>query len=72
MIILIILIVYRNKQCTVTVYENNALQENVASYLLEFNYDCYCYINTDLSPKQNTTYRLEVEADGYPRCIRHR
>ena len=51
---------------TVTVYENNALQENVASYLLEFNYDCYCYINTELSPKQNTTYSLEVEADGYP------
>ena len=51
---------------TVSIYETNALQENVASYLLEFDYDCYCYINTDMSPKQNTTYRLEVEADGYP------
>ena len=51
---------------TVSIYETNALQENVASYLLEFDYDCYCYINTDLSPKQNTTYRLEVEADGFP------
>ena len=51
---------------TVSIYETNALQENVASYLLEFDYDCYCYINTELSPKQNTTYRLEVEADGYP------
>ena len=51
---------------TVSIYETNTLQENVASYLLEFDYDCYCYINTDMSPKQNTTYRLEVEADGYP------
>ena len=51
---------------TVSIYETNALQENVASYLLEFDYDCYCYINRDLSPKQNITYRLEVEADGYP------
>ena len=51
---------------TVSIYETNALQENVASYLLEFDYDCYCYINTELSPKQNTTYRLEIEADGYP------
>jgi len=51
---------------TVSIYETNALKENVASYLLEFDYDCYCYINTELSPKQNTTYRLEVEADGYP------
>ena len=51
---------------TVSIYETNALQQNVASYLLEFDYDCYCYINTELSPKQNTTYRLEVEADGYP------
>lgn len=51
---------------TVSIYETNALQENVASYLLEFDYDCYCYINADMSPKQNTTYRLEVEADGYP------
>lgn len=51
---------------TVSIYETNELQENVASYLLEFDYDCYCYINTELSPKQNTTYRLEVEADGYP------
>ena len=50
---------------TVSIYETNALQENVASYLLEFDYDCYCYINTDFSPKQNITYRLEVEADGY-------
>ena len=51
---------------TVTIYETNELQENHASYLLEFDYDCYCYNNPDLSPKQNTTYRLEVEADGYP------
>ena len=51
---------------TVSIYETNALQENVASFLLEFDYDCYCYINTELSPKQNTTYRLEVVADGYP------
>ena len=28
---------------TVSIYETNALQENVASYLLEFDYDCYCY-----------------------------
>ena len=49
----------------VSVYETNTFQENVASYLLEFDYDCYCYINTDFSPKQNITYRLEVEADGY-------
>ncbi len=51
---------------TVSIYETNALEENIASFLLEFNYDCYCYINTELIPKQNTTYRLEVEADGYP------
>ena len=51
---------------SVSIYETNSLQENVASYLLEFDYDCYCYVNTELSPKQNTTYRLEVEADGYP------
>ena len=51
---------------TVSIYETNALQENVATFLLEFDYDCYCYINTELSPKQNTIYRLEVEADGYP------
>ena len=51
---------------TVSIYETNALQENIATYLLEFDYDCYCYINTELSPKQNTIYRLEVEADGYP------
>ena len=51
---------------TVSIYETNALQENLATYLLEFDYDCYCYINTEPSPKQNTTYRLEIEADGYP------
>ena len=51
---------------TVTIYETNELQENYASYLLEFDYDCYCYNNPDLSPKQNTTYRLEVVAYGYP------
>ena len=51
---------------TVSIHETNSLEENVASYLLEFDYDCYCYINSDLSPKQNITYRLEVEADGYP------
>ncbi len=51
---------------TVSIHETNTLEENVASYLLEFDYDCYCYINSDLSPKQNITYRLEVEADGYP------
>ncbi len=51
---------------TVSIFETNTSQENNALYLLEFNYDCYCYINTDLIPKQNTTYRLEVEADGYP------
>ena len=51
---------------TVSVYETNTFHENVTSYLLEFDYDCYCYINTDFSPKQNITYRLEVEADGYP------
>ena len=39
---------------TVSIYETNELQENVATYLLEFDYDCYCYINTELSPKQNT------------------
>ena len=51
---------------TVSIYETNALQENLATYLLEFDYDCYCYINTELSRKQNTTDRLEIEADGYP------
>ncbi|MDG2165052.1 MAG: DUF4249 domain-containing protein, partial [Flavobacteriales bacterium] len=51
---------------TVSIYETNPFQEDVAAYLLEFDYDCYCYINTELSPKENTTYRLEVEADGYP------
>ena len=51
---------------TVSIYETNELQENLASYLLEFDYDCYCYNNPDLRPKQNTTYRLEVEAFGYP------
>lgn len=51
---------------TVSIYETNELQENLASYVLEFDYDCYCYNNPDLSPKQNTTYRLEVEAYGYP------
>lgn len=51
---------------TVSIYETNGLQENLASYLLEFDYDCYCYNNPDLSPKQNTTYRLEVEVYGYP------
>ena len=51
---------------TVSIYETNTLQENLAKYLLEFDYDCYCYINKELSPKQNTSYRLEIEADGYP------
>ena len=51
---------------TVSIYETNPFQEDVAAYLLEFDYDCYCYINAELSPKENTMYRLEVEADGYP------
>ena len=51
---------------TVSIYETNSIQEDVASYLLDFNYDCYCYINTNLSPKPNTSYRLQVDLDGFP------
>ena len=50
---------------TVSIYETN-LEEDIAAYLLEFDYDCYCYINPALSPKENTTYRLQVDVDGYP------
>ena len=51
---------------SVSIYESNSENEHVDSYLLEFDYDCYCYINTTLSPKENTTYTLQVDVDGYP------
>ncbi len=43
--------------------DHNQITEN---YPLEFTTSCYCYTNPSFTPKANTTYKLNVQVDGYP------
>jgi len=45
---------------------NNANNTIMHQYNLEFESDCYCYINRDFKPKENTNYELNVSVVGFP------
>ena len=52
-----------------TVIINEIDKDNfiVNQFPLEFNTNCYCYTNQSFKPRENKTYELQVEAEGFPR-----
>ena len=37
----------------------------IETYSLEFDSNCYCYTNPNFTPKQNDTYQLDVNLEGF-------
>ena len=51
---------------TASIDEINYISNDILeSYPLEFDYNCYCYTNPVFTPKQNSTYQLNVSVEGF-------
>ena len=44
---------------------DNITNSIIETYPMEFDYNCYCYTNLTFTPKENSTYKLDVNVEGF-------